>query len=197
MSPARRLPWLRFLVVMLLVALDLWTKQWVFAWFGEGPDGLTACECHTHPRYPVLGDWLGLRTTTNTGAAWGALKGFPRLLVFGRVIAVVLLAVFLARTDGSRRVFLAALVLVLAGALGNLYDNLVLAPEPGQPFGAVRDFIDLYFRGFDYHFPTFNVADSCISVGAVLLLLSMGRGESGEEEAPGAGADAGDGEAAG
>ena len=42
----------------------------------------------------------------------------------------------------------------------------------GKPFYPVRDFIDVYFASWDWHFPTFNVADSCISVGAVLLLLS-------------------------
>jgi signal peptidase II len=55
--------------------------------------------------------------------------------------------------------------------MGNLYDNLFM-PSGELPFGQVRDFIDVYFRVWDWHFPTFNVADSCISVGAVLLFLS-------------------------
>jgi signal peptidase II len=63
-------------------------------------------------------------------------------------------------------------VLILAGALGNLYDNLFLAaPGAAHPFGLVRDFIDVYFRAFDWHFDTFNVADACICVGAAILLL--------------------------
>jgi signal peptidase II len=79
----------------------------------------------------------------------------------------------LARTPTGRGIFTTALVLVLGGALGNLYDNLFLnLPHEGRPFGPVRDFIDVYFRAFDWHFPTFNVADSCITVGAALLLLS-------------------------
>ena len=67
------------------------------------------------------------------------------------------------------------MVLILAGALGNLYDNLFyepLVPVPDKPYGPVRDFIDVYFEVWDYHFATFNVADSCITVGAVLLLLT-------------------------
>jgi signal peptidase II len=68
-------------------------------------------------------------------------------------------------------VLVVALVLVLAGAVGNLYDNLFLARE-GETFGQVRDFVDVYFTAWDWHFPTFNVADSCISVGAVLLFVS-------------------------
>jgi signal peptidase II len=41
-----------------------------------------------------------------------------------------------------------------------------------MPFGPVRDFIDVYFPVIDWHFPTFNFADSCITVGAIVLLLS-------------------------
>jgi signal peptidase II len=66
-----------------------------------------------------------------------------------------------------------ALVLILSGAAGNLYDNLFMAPRrPGARFGEVRDFLDVYFPVWDWHFPTFNVADACITVGAVLLIAS-------------------------
>ncbi|MDF1839067.1 MAG: signal peptidase II, partial [Planctomycetota bacterium] len=49
-----------------------------------------------------------------------------------------------------------------------------LIPVAGKPFGPVRDFIDVYFQfgSVDWHFATFNVADACISVGVVLLLIS-------------------------
>jgi signal peptidase II len=54
----------------------------------------------------------------------------------------------------------------------------------------VRDFIDVYFASWDWHFPTFNVADSCITVGAALLLLSglFSRSEPAAEAAPPGGA---------
>ncbi|MEZ5976636.1 MAG: signal peptidase II [Planctomycetota bacterium] len=83
-----------------------------------------------------------------------------------------MLVVLLARTHRSSRVLMTALVLVLSGALGNLYDNLFRTPPEGRPFGMVRDFVHVYFERWEYHFPTFNVADSCITVGAVLLVLS-------------------------
>jgi signal peptidase II len=54
-----------------------------------------------------------------------------------------------------------ALVLILAGAAGNLYDRFV--------YGYVVDFLDVYVS--DYHWPAFNVADSCITIGVGLLLL--------------------------
>ena len=167
------LPYGRFLVVGLLVALDLWSKHAVFAWLDGQPEGVIP-DIHRHPRYPVIGDWLSLMLSYNPGAAWGALRDFPHLLVIGRVIAVGLLAWLVIRTERGSGVMLPALVLVLAGALGNLHDNLFLEPMGDHPYGAVRDFIDVYFGplGWDYHFPTFNVADSCITCGAVLLLLS-------------------------
>jgi signal peptidase II len=67
-------------------------------------------------------------------------------------------------------VLTAALALIRSGALGTLHDNLRRAPQRAEAsFGAVRDFIDVYFAIWDWHFPTFNVADACITVGAVLL----------------------------
>jgi len=174
---ASRLPWIRFLVVGLLVALDLWSKDAIFARFAPPGDGTLAdgmlLDAHGHPRFAVMGEWLTVMLSYNPGAAWGSLGDYPYFLVIGRVIAVLLLAWLVIKTERGQGVMLPALVLVLAGALGNLHDNLFLEPRGGHPFGSVRDFIDVYFGGtYDYHFPTFNVADSCISVGAVLLLLS-------------------------
>ncbi len=186
-----RLPWIRFLVVGLLIALDLWSKESIFARFAPPGNGMLAegmqLDAHGHPRFPVIADWLTVMLSYNPGAAWGSLGDYPYFLVIGRVIAVLLLAWLVIKTDRGQRVLLAALVLVLAGALGNLHDNLFLEPRGSDPFGSVRDFIDVYFGplGYDYHFPTFNVADSCISVGAVLLLLSgfFGKPAATEEDA--------------
>jgi signal peptidase II len=181
--PAPRPPWLRLLVVGALVALDLWSKQAVFEWLGDGPAGMVR-DRHGHLRYPLLGDTLTFMLSRNTGAAWGLGGSYPHALVTGRVIAVLVLGWLVVRGRPGP-VLRVALVLVLAGALGNLYDNLFLTPQVGDPFGAVRDFIDVDFGalGWDYHFPTFNVADSCITVGAALLLLSGLFGKSEEDGA--------------
>jgi signal peptidase II len=122
----------------------------------------------------------------NPGMAWG-IDAIPApILVGGRVLAVLLLAWLLARAERGRVLMTWALALILAGAMGNLWDNLALGNLVSRPagapleFGKVRDFIDVYFTAWDWHFPTFNVADSCITVGAVLLLATSlwgGRGE--------------------
>jgi signal peptidase II len=162
-----------------IVLLDLWSKASVFAWLDRlHLQGKLVPDAHNHQRLPLLDGWLTFMESRNPGAAFGQLESFPWLLVVGRSGAAVFLVWLLARTPRGRPGFTAALVLVLGGALGNLYDNLFLrAPHDGHPFGLVRDFIDVYFSAFDWHFPTFNVADSCITVGAVLLLLSSLRSD--------------------
>lgn len=166
-----------------LVALDLWSKSAAFEFLAEA----TLVRDDTgHDRYPLVGDWLGLMRNLNYGAAFGQLKGIPTTLVGLRAVAIVVLGVLVFRAPRKQVLYLSALVLILAGAMGNLYDNLFYRPvghETGRPFGPVRDFIDVYFSGLRWHFPTFNVADSCITVGAVLLLLS-GLAGGKEEESP-------------
>jgi signal peptidase II len=162
----------RLVVVALLVALDLWSKSAVFAWLLPRPEGMVRDLCGDgHLRYPIFGEWFTFMLSWNPGMAWG-IEIPPLLLVSGRVGAVLFLACVLARVPAARRVLVASLVLILAGALGNLYDNLFTEPrDPTKTFAEVRDFIDVYFP-WGWHFPTFNVADSCITVGAVLLFGS-------------------------
>jgi signal peptidase II len=166
----------RFGAVVALIVLDLWTKSAMFRWLAPvpgqpRPDGVEVWS-NGHWRYTVVDPWFGFMLGENYGAAWGFGAEHPYLLIGGRVAAVCLIAWLLWRASPRPRAVVWALTLVLAGALGNLYDNLFRPRGEGRPFGAVRDFIDVYFPRWDYHFPTFNVADSCITVGAVLLVAS-------------------------
>ena len=159
----------RFAWVGAFLLGDLWSKSAVFAWLGGGGASLVPDD-HGHLRHPILGEWFAFFLSYNPGMAWGVTALPPWLLVGGRVAASVFLAWLLFKHPRGRPVLGAALVLILAGALGNLHDNLLLEPRSvGARFGEVRDFIDVYFTGFDWHFPTFNVADACITVGAALL----------------------------
>jgi len=112
------------------------------------------------PPLSVLGRVLELRYTENTDVAFQALRWVPAsargplLLVLG-LSSITLLAYFLLRLAVTRTVRL-GLVLILAGALGNLGDRVFR--------GYVVDFIHVS------HWPVFNVADVCVSVGAALLL---------------------------
>jgi len=82
------------------------------------------------------------------------------ILTMGAVIGVI---VYSWRTPLDQKLLQAALSLILAGALGNLYDRI--------RYGYVIDFIEVYFR--NYHWPSFNVADSAITTGVLLLAIEM------------------------
>lgn len=182
--PDARTRGIRFVWVLALIALDLWSKWAVFAWLtptaGEAPAAGVEVWHNGHLRYTLVDPWLGFMLGENLGAAWGFGADYPYLLLAGRVGAVVLITVLLWRAARRPLTHALALVLVLAGAVGNLVDN-IFRRDDTHPIGAVRDFIDVYFPIWQYHFPTFNVADSCITVGAVLLIwggLFGGRGET-------------------
>lgn len=182
---------LAFLAVAALVLFDQWSKSAIWSWLVPPPPGLEV-DRHGHARYLILGDWLAFMTMSNRGAAFGQFGQYPHLLVGGRILAVLLLGWLLARSRAGHRLVFVAMTLVLAGAIGNLIDNLWTgAIEPGHPYRGVRDFIDVWFLplGWDYHFPSFNVADSCITVGACLWILAglLHRGEA--EDEPSAGED--------
>jgi signal peptidase II len=113
---------------------------------------------------------VNLTHVLNTGAAFGFLDrlDFAYKAVVVTVLATAALGaiVFYAMTLGSEtRLSRLALTLVVAGAVGNLVDRVVA--------GAVVDFVDVYWG--TWHFWAFNVADSCISIGAVLLIFDMFR----------------------
>ena len=109
--------------------------------------------------------FLDLSKAYNAGAAFSFLSqadGWQRWFFVGITLFVaVVIVLWLARLLPSQRRIGLALSLVLGGAIGNLVDRLV--------YGYVIDFIDLYYGS--WHWPTFNVADSAITVGAVLLVL--------------------------
>jgi signal peptidase II len=109
---------------------------------------------------------LNLTLTYNAGAAFsflGTAGGWQRWLFMSlsTVISVVLI-VWLARVRSGKRWLSASLSLILGGAVGNLWDRVVI--------GRVVDFVDVHYSG--WHWPAFNVADSAICIGAVLLLIT-------------------------
>ncbi|NNM00593.1 MAG: lipoprotein signal peptidase [Gammaproteobacteria bacterium] len=128
---------------------------------------------------PVLPS-LNFTLVHNTGAAFSFLRdagGWQRWLFTGIAIVVSVVVIqWIRQTPPGRRLLLVGLALVLAGALGNLYDRVAL--------GYVVDFIDVYYRQWTW--PAFNIADSAIFVGAAALVLDAFR--SGGVESDGNGA---------
>lgn len=177
MPPAKDWRLLRFGAVALLVILDQWSKALVY---GTG---------HAVQRLLFGSDWLSFWNSCNGGAAFGQFSQFPTVLVVGRAAAVLFLGWLLWRAEERPRLVLCAMTLVLAGALGNLIDNLWTGcPILGHPAAlrGVRDFVAVDFGpliGVDYHFPAFNLADSCITVGACAWILAGFRHKKASPEA--------------
>jgi signal peptidase II len=130
-------------------------------------------ERHLEGRPPidVIPGVLQFRFTTNPGGAFG-LFGRATWLFVGASLVVVVIIVVASRRPPSQASAV-ALGLVLGGALGNLTDRLVRGPELS---GEVVDFIDFQV------WPIFNIADSCIVIGAALLLLTGARVSRTESE---------------
>ena len=140
------------LVALAVLALDQWSKWLVEAHLPH----LSSVE--------IVPGLLNFTHVRNTGVAFGlfAANGHDlHTLALAGVGALALLVVlvYFWRTPAHDRLLLVALALVLGGAVGNLADRVA--------GGAVTDFIDVYVR--TYHWHTFNVADSAITIGLVLM----------------------------
>jgi signal peptidase II len=152
----------------LLVALDLWSKHATFTWMEQQYGG-------EHGRHPVFVTEVlrfDLVTWENPGTIWGLFGDGTHALMVLRCLAVLGMLWFVASTPSSKRGMLGILSLIFAGAIGNLFDNFTRGDA--DPARSVRDF--LFFSGqwpVAWDFPAFNVADSCITVGAICLLLTM------------------------
>lgn len=155
MNPQRQLALATIAVVF---ALDRLTKAWV-----ERSVGLF----DTHP---VIPDVFNIVHTKNRGAAFGILNDAPSewrtfflVIVSIAILGMIGQMLWQATRNRSTPVLRWALALVCGGALGNLWDRV------GK--GEVTDFLQVFLGSYEW--PSFNVADSAISVGAVLLALDM------------------------
>jgi signal peptidase II len=134
-----------------VIALDLYTKHLVQAAFAYG-------------EHFSVTSFFDLVLFYNEGAAFSFLAGaggWQRLLFSAFAIIASAVIIHLLRKHPEQKLFCFALALILGGALGNLYDRLTL--------GHVVDF--LYFHYQAWYWPAFNVADSAIVGGAMLLVL--------------------------
>ena len=116
----------------------------------------------------LIPGYLRLAYVGNTGVAFGLFQGLqpwkPYALAALAVVAVTVILVYSARTPASRRLLQCALALTMGGILGNFIDRLAR--------GYVVDFIEFHIRDA-FYWPTFNVADSAISIGIALLLIDI------------------------
>ncbi len=157
------------------VILDLWSKAAVFAFLQERYSHLPAGA----REYPIVESPFGFSFVAwrNRGTIWGLGKDFNFGLIILRFATMALLLWFAAKTPRRSKLQQLVLGLIMAGAIGNLYDNLF------EHDRAVRDFLKFFWPnpgGEDAIFPAFNVADSCICVGAITLAILLWREDARE-----------------
>lgn len=160
---------LRFWIAIFAgLGLDLWTKDWAEA------------ALKSQPAKDLIPNMLSLQYSTNRGALFGMGQHLTELFIAASALALVfVLYVFVKSTRGQRS-FHISLGMILAGALGNLYDRLFHG-------GAVRDFIKIELKlGSVELWPwIFNVADMLLVCGVSVLLLNMWFGPKQSRNSPG------------
>jgi signal peptidase II len=133
------------LISAVIAALDQVTKYMVFLNIGYGE------------KIPVINGLFYLTYHVNKGAAWGILQnGRIYLIILTFIASAIMIYLIFSKSD---RMFRLSLSFILGGAVGNLIDRILK--------GSVTDFLDFYIGS--YNFPTFNVADSFITIGGILL----------------------------
>src|SRR6186713_686988 len=154
-----RLPYIIFAVLILLS--DRVSKSVIVANFELGQP------------VAVIDGVFNITYVQNTGIAFGffsTLSSPAKVLILCLVagIAAIVVVIYSLRHDPRKSMLQVALALILAGALGNLYDRIL--------YGYVIDFLELHVRG--YYWPSFNIADTSISIGVILLAWEMFRNEA-------------------
>jgi signal peptidase II len=132
-------------VALIVFVLDRVTKSIVSATVPYGSE------------YSVIGHLVGITNVRNSGAAFGFAPVGPWFFLLAATVVSIGLVIYVMRQPGDLRAD-AVLGLILGGAVGNAFDRVLNG-------GGVTDFINLHF------WPVFNVADSAVSIGVVLLLL--------------------------
>lgn len=166
--------WILFLISFFLIVLDQITKLLVkgFEFWGIKVEGFNYSET-----IPVLGDVVALTFVENPGMAFGIEFGIGKIfLSLFSVFAGFALSWYLSKIKFAHNAVKIAITLILAGAVGNMIDRVfygVIFGESALFYGKVVDFILVDIPDvFGYtHWPVFNVADSCVSVGIILLVF--------------------------
>lgn len=139
------------LVAFLIIVIDQVTK-WIIASSMKIGDS-----------YEVIPNFLNITSHRNNGAAWGILSGKMFFFYIITVIILIVLVWFFIKEAQYNLFMQLAISLLFAGALGNFIDRLLN--------GEVVDFIDTNIFGYD--FPIFNVADSSLTIGVILVIIAL------------------------
>ncbi|MFS0839544.1 signal peptidase II [Paenibacillus sp. 1P03SA] len=136
----------------------------------QGTKWLVVKNIPLHDSIPVIGEFFQLTSHRNRGAAFGILQDQRWFFILITSVIVVGVVLYLNRTrKAGQKLMSLALALLLGGAVGNFLDRLL--------FGEVVDFLQLHFqfsffgKAVDYIYPIFNIADSAIVIGVILIFI--------------------------
>jgi signal peptidase II len=120
----------------------------------------------------VINDFFTIRYVRNQGAVWGIFSDtshtiIPKIITGLSLVALVIVIYYFLKLEAKCKWELTSLSFIIGGAVGNITDRIIQ--------GYVVDFLDVMIG--TYHWPTFNVADSFISIGVILLIISIWRGK--------------------
>lgn len=144
-------------MVLMLVVIDQLTKFYIDSNFV------------LYQSLEVINGYFNITYIRNSGVAFGILSGFKGIVsqiifIFISLIAILAIIIIYRGTDDKMIFSRISLSLILSGAIGNMIDRIFRG-------GEVIDFFDFYWKS--YHWPAFNIADSCITIGVILLMITM------------------------
>jgi signal peptidase II len=145
-------------IIIAVVALDFVTKDLVVKHFSYGS------------RVDYLGGFVRIALVYNDGFVFGLGQGYKNVALAVSIAVLFLMVIYYIIEKQKSALFRVSMGLIAAGALGNIADRII----PGRP--GVVDFISIGVDGV-YRWPSFNVADSSIVVGALLLIIVFYREE--------------------
>lgn len=125
-----------------------------------------------YEKVDVIKGFFQLKYVRNSGAVWGIFSGYahtvvPKIITALSIMALIVVIYYFLKIDPACKIELASLSFIAGGAIGNNIDRIIQ--------GYVVDFLELFLGKF--HWPTFNVADSFITIGVILLIISLWRGK--------------------
>jgi signal peptidase II len=144
-------------MVLMLVVIDQLTKFYIDSNFV------------LYQSLEVISGYFNITYIRNSGVAFGILSGFKGIVsqiifIFISLIAISAIIIIYRGTDDKMIFSRISLSLILSGAIGNMIDRIFRG-------GEVIDFLDFHWKS--YHWPAFNIADSCITIGVGLLIIAI------------------------
>ncbi|MEH7435983.1 signal peptidase II [Neobacillus drentensis] len=149
-----------YLIALFVILLDQITKWLIVSKMNLGDS------------IPIIDNILYITSHRNRGAAWGILQGQMWLFYVITIIVIIAIMYYMQKAAKGKWLLGVSLALMLGGAIGNFIDRVVRKE--------VVDFIHTYI--FTYNFPVFNIADSALVVGVVVLMIEMLREERESKE---------------